>query len=247
MTAHLGLQTYMRGTDCTLVPCHYEPKPNSITLIGRTQLEIIVTNRLCPAWISLPEYQDLWRKGEVVACYVGLPELNEVKKNGSDQTRGVHSHIRSPRIHSYDEQCNLSMGQGFSSMICCTSLYDLHATHDLICVVVLQATFTGILAKTTFLDKTDPKYANYDVKNFSEHSPDCQLSNYLLFPVELFILEMAKANFYYLNNTKEFGMEYVLDTIGTNRVSGAIASVTGSSDEKSGQYSLLPFKLTLTS
>jgi len=50
--------------------------------------------------------------------------------------------------------------------------------------------------------------------------------------VQNFILEMAKANYYYLNNTKEFGSEYVLDTIGTNRVSGAIASVTGTDDEK---------------
>ena len=41
-----------------------------------------------------------------------------------------------------------------------------------------------------------------------------------------------QANYYYLNNTKEFAMEYVLDTIGTSRVSGAIASVTGGYDEK---------------
>jgi len=35
-----------------------------------------------------------------------------------------------------------------------------------------------------------------------------------------------------VNNTKEFGTRYVLDNYGTNRVSGAIASVTGANDEK---------------
>ncbi len=45
------------------------------------------------------------------------------------------------------------------------------------------------------------------------------------------MLEMSKANYYFTKNTKEFVVKYVLDTIGTNRVSGAIASVTGGYDE----------------
>jgi len=77
-----------------------------------------------------------------------------------------------------------------------------------------KVTFAGVIASTTFLDKTIQKYRSYNVRNF----------------MELFIGEMAKANFYFTNNTKEFATEYQLDTIGTTSVSSAIASVTGGYD-----------------
>lgn len=149
--------TYMRGTDCKHTPCHYTPNPDSITLIGRTQQEIL----------------DLWKQKKIIACYVGLPQLNEIKKTGTIL---------------------------FTNRI--TGKWE-------------RSTFSGLLASNAFLDRTKPKFATYNVDNF----------------MQLFILEMAKANFYFTNNTKEFGMKYVLDTIGTNRVSGAIASVTGGQDE----------------
>ena len=49
--------------------------------------------------------------------------------------------------------------------------------------------------------------------------------------VMMMLCAYVQANYYYMNNTKEFGALYVLDTMGTNRVSGAIASVSGVSDE----------------
>ena len=150
--------TYMRETDCVKIPCHYTKNANAITLIGRTQAEIRV----------------LWNEGIARAVYIGLPELNQLKTNGTVLMTN-------------------SMTANWE-----------------------KVTYTGLLASTDFLDKKDPKYSTYNVDTF----------------IQQFILEMAKANFYYMNNTKEFGVEYVLDTIGTNRVSGAIASVTGTKNEK---------------
>ena len=149
---------YMRGADCTLTPCHFEEDPNAITLIGRTQAEIL----------------QLWNKGVATAVYLGLPELNIVKNNGTI--------LMTNKLTTQWE----------------------------------RPTFTGLLGATAFLDKVDPKYATYNVDTF----------------IQQFILEMAKANYYYENNTKEFGVKYVLDTIGTSRVSGSIASVTGGKDEE---------------
>jgi len=78
-----------------------------------------------------------------------------------------------------------------------------------------KPTFSGLIASNEFLDRLNPKYATYNVETF----------------IQMFISEMAKSNYYYENNTKEFGAVYKLDTIGTQRVSGAIASVTGGSNE----------------
>merc|ERR1711988_2086615 len=146
--------TYMRGVECTKVPCHYTRNPRAVTLISRDHEEILT----------------MWHAGEITACYVGLPELNDLKHTGEIL---------------------------FTNAM--TSRWE-------------KVTFSGVLARNDFLDKTDPKYANYPVSDF----------------MVSFIWEMAKSNYYYMNNTKEFAVQYVLDTIGTNRVSGAIASVTGS-------------------
>jgi len=149
---------YMRGTECKLTPCHYTHDPRSVTIMGRNQAEIL----------------ELWNSGKATAVYMGLPELNEVKKNGRILAR------------------NSMMAQWE------------------------KVTFTGMLGSTQFLDRTIEKYKSYDISAFMTR----------------IVLEMAKANYYYENNTKEFGVEYVLDTIGTSRVSGSIASVTGGKNEK---------------
>jgi len=150
--------TYMRDADCKLTPCHYTTNPNAITLLGRTNEQIL----------------QLWNDGVARAVYVGLPELNILKSNGTVlMTNAMPTRWE-------------------------------------------KTSFTGLLGATYFLDKTDAKYADYNIATFMQQ----------------FIVELAKANYYYMNNTKEFGVEYVLDTIGTNRVSGAIASVTGTRDEK---------------
>jgi len=70
-----------------------------------------------------------------------------------------------------------------------------------------KMTFTGLLADTDFLYELDPKYATYKVKDF----------------VKVFIDEMAKANYYYHNNTKEFGLSYAAKL----SVASKVASVIG--------------------
>jgi len=57
---------YMRGADCKLTPCHYKTEANAVTLIGRNQYEI----------------NELWKQEAIIACYVGLPELNEITQHG---------------------------------------------------------------------------------------------------------------------------------------------------------------------
>jgi len=70
-----------------------------------------------------------------------------------------------------------------------------------------KVTFTGLLANTGFLYELEPKYATYNVANF----------------IQIFLDEMAKANYYFTNNTKEFGLDYA----GIDSVAHRIASVIG--------------------
>ena len=104
------LQAYMRGADCRYIPCQYTHNPNAITIVGRTQPEILA----------------LWQSGEAIAVFCGLPELNEIVYNG-------------------------------------TILF----TNSMVAKWG-GTTFNGLLASTRFLDRLDPKYADYNVRTFME-------------------------------------------------------------------------------
>ena len=118
----------MRGADCRYIPCQYEQNSNAVTLIGRTQ----------------PEILSLWKSGEAIVVYLGLPELNEIVKNGTPLTPilGVVTNI---------------------PLVLGTVLF----TNSMVAKWG-GTTFNGLLASNRFLDRLDPKYASYNVRTFME-------------------------------------------------------------------------------